>query len=377
MEAYLLDKVSWGRSQTLYHAAAHLGREALFLLRPATPYVCVGYHQDVRQEIDLEYARSEGLPVFRREVGGGAVYLDQGQLFYQLVLRTDRRGIPASKAAFFEMLLMPVVETFCSFGVPAVFKPANDILVGTRKISGNGAAEIDGMNVLVGNFILSFDYRHMSRVLRVPDEKFRDKMYKSLTENLTTMEAELGKAPPARALAEGLVRRYETLLGPMPRRTAPDHELLAEADRLFQVMNTPDWLFQNDRRETETRQVKIRDGVRLVQANYKAPGGLVRVSALRSDGHLHDLHLSGDFFIFPPDSLPALERRLEGIADDPQCISETIGAFFLEHGVQAPGLTPRELAQAIAGERLPRPNRAAIPGSGQPVAAGRRTGAGP
>ena len=45
MDYYFLDAVSWEHSQALYHAAAHLGREALIILRPATPYVCVGFHQ--------------------------------------------------------------------------------------------------------------------------------------------------------------------------------------------------------------------------------------------------------------------------------------------------------------------------------------------
>ncbi|MFN2118895.1 MAG: lipoyl protein ligase domain-containing protein, partial [Anaerolineales bacterium] len=87
MDCYFLDKISWQHSQGLYHAAAHLGREALFVLRPSTPYICIGYHQDAEQEIDLDYSGSHQIPVFRREVGGGSVYLDGGQLFYQLVLR--------------------------------------------------------------------------------------------------------------------------------------------------------------------------------------------------------------------------------------------------------------------------------------------------
>jgi lipoate-protein ligase A len=349
MDSFFLDKVSWEHSQALYHAAAHLGREVLFILRPATPYVCVGFHQDVEQEIDLEYAEQAAIPVFRREVGGGAVYLDSGQLFYQLVLRADRPGIPASKEAFFEMLLAPVVETYRAFGVPAVFKPANDILANGRKISGNGAAEIEGMNVLVGNFILTFDYEHMSRVLRVPDEKFRDKVFKSLSENLTTMERELGSAPAEKELAEALAERYETLLGPMERPGMPDQDLVVEADRLFTMMHTPEWLFQNDRRRPDARRVKIRDGVEIVQSSHKAPGGLVRMTALRVDGRVHDLHLSGDFFMFPPDSLPALENFLEGTPHEFNALVQEIGTFFNEHEVQAPGLTPDDLAQAIVG----------------------------
>ena len=73
MDYLFLDAVSWQHSQALYHTAAHLGREALIILRPATPYVCIGYHQVAQQEIDLEFARDHNIPVFCREVGGGAV----------------------------------------------------------------------------------------------------------------------------------------------------------------------------------------------------------------------------------------------------------------------------------------------------------------
>ncbi len=58
MDYYFLDKISWGHSQALYHAAAYLQHEALFILRPATPYVCIGFHQDAEQEIDLVEKRS-------------------------------------------------------------------------------------------------------------------------------------------------------------------------------------------------------------------------------------------------------------------------------------------------------------------------------
>jgi len=121
MKCYFLDKVSWQHSQALYHAAAYLGREALFILRPSTPYVCIGNHQDADQEIDLEFARAHHIPVIRREVGGGAVYLDGEQLFYQLILKADRPGLLMDKAEFYHRYLQPVIETYRAYGVNAEY----------------------------------------------------------------------------------------------------------------------------------------------------------------------------------------------------------------------------------------------------------------
>ena len=73
MDLYRLGKVPWQESQLIYHALAHLGREALSLVSPARPYVSIGYHQDAEQEVDLEFCKSRDIPIFRRDVGGGAV----------------------------------------------------------------------------------------------------------------------------------------------------------------------------------------------------------------------------------------------------------------------------------------------------------------
>lgn len=157
MDLYNLGTVNWLDSQLLYHALAYLGREGLILLQPGTPYVSLGFHQDVNQEIELDFLKEHAIPVFRREVGGGAVYLDRGQLFYQLVIRADRPDVPAVKKAFYRKFLGPVVETFQELGVDTHFKPVNDIVVNNRKISGNGAAKINDMMILVGNFLIDFN----------------------------------------------------------------------------------------------------------------------------------------------------------------------------------------------------------------------------
>ena len=272
MNYYFLDKVSWEHSQLLYHAAAYLQHEALFILRPATPYICIGFHQDAEQEIDLEYARQNDIPVFRREVGGGAVYLDGEQLFYQLIIRKDRPEIPADKGELYKKFLKPIIDTYREFGMPAEYKPVNDIIANGRKVSGNGAAEINDMVVLVGNFILEFNYETMSKSLRVPDEKFRDKVFKTLYDNLSTFQREIGEKPAEKKLGDSLAKRYEEILGKMDWKLTVDQELVAEADRLLGELNTTDWLLGNDQRRKDGRNVKIREGVQVIQRMYKSPG---------------------------------------------------------------------------------------------------------
>jgi lipoate---protein ligase len=347
MDYYFLDKVSWEHSQALYHAAAYLGHEALFILRPATPYVCIGFHQDAEQEIDLDFAAKNNIPVFRREVGGGAVYLDGGQLFYQLVIRKDHPEMPEDKDEIYRKFLMPVVETYREFGVNAEYKPINDIIANGRKVSGNGAAEINDMIIIVGNFILDFNYGMMSKCLRVPDEKFRDKVFKTLQDNLSTMLRETGSMPDTRKLGDALVKRYEAILGPMTLKTTPDADLVAKAEELQIERHTHEWLFANDRRRPDTRQVKIREGVYVIQNMLKAPGGLIRVTAVNEDGVLRDVHLSGDFFFYPAGNLPKLEQMLNGVPAQNETIAQSIETFYAQNTVETPGVLPVDFARAL------------------------------
>ncbi len=98
MKLYNLGKVPWQETQLIYHALAHLGRESLVLVSPASPYVCIGYHQDVTHEIDIDFCRENNIPIFRREVGGGAVFLDGGQLFFiSFSGKITRQSLPRKK----------------------------------------------------------------------------------------------------------------------------------------------------------------------------------------------------------------------------------------------------------------------------------------
>ncbi len=346
MDFYFLDAVSWEHSQALYHAAAHLGREALLVLRPSTPYVCIGYHQDAQQEIDLDFTGKYKIPVFRREVGGGAVYLDGQQLFFQLVIRKDHSSVPANIADFYKVFLKPVIETFHAFGVPAEYKPVNDIVTNGRKISGTGAAQIDDMFILVGNFIQDFNYEMMSKCLRVPDEKFRDKVHKTMYENLTTIKRETGTIPRNMDLADELRKQYEPLLGKLTTRSL-DNELIKKADELMGEMNNSEWLLANDHRRPDSKQVKIAEGIYVVQKMLKTPGGLIRITAINQDGQLKDVHISGDFFFFPASGLVDLENILDGVPADEETITRVVSDFYQEFRIESPGVVPSDFARVI------------------------------
>jgi len=344
MKLNRLETVPWQDSQLLYHAQPRLNREGLNLLSPGSPYFCVGYFQDVEQEVDVPFCRENGIPVFRREVGGGAVYLDGEQLFYQLVIRRDNPLTPASKDAFYRKFLQAPIEAYRALGIPAEYKPVNDIVANGRKISGNGVAEIGEYVVFVGNLIVDFDYEMMTRVLRVPDEKFRDKVYKTLHDNLSTVKRELGYAPPHEELWDLLAEKFAEVLGPLEVQTTVDDAWRAKADELARQFLTDEWLYQK-RRPSADRAVRIRAGVEVKHKIHKATGGLIRATTEVQEGTIAAVSISGDFFFFPEEKLAELEAALVGVPVTEA--EQAIAKFYAEHGIESPGVTPADFAQVV------------------------------
>jgi len=340
----LLETVSWQDSQLLYHALPRLDREGLNLLAPATPYVCIGRFQDVEQEVDVAYCRENDIPIFRREVGGGAVFLDGDQLFYQLVIHRDNPLVPTGKEAFYRYFLQAPIAAYRALGIPAGYKPVNDIVADGRKVSGNGVGEIGDYIVFVGNLIVDFDYETMVRVLNVPNEKFRDKVYKTLRENLSTIRRELDSVPPRERLWSLMARKFIEILGPLEIQTEVDEAWRSKADELAPQLMSDGWLYR-ERRRQGSRDVRIRAGVNVLERVYKAPGGLIRAVVEVREGAIVNLSLSGDFFFYPEESLADLEEALSGV--DLGDVEQTVARFYEEHDIESPGVTPRNFSQVL------------------------------
>ena len=344
MKLYRLNTVSWQDSQLLYHALPRLGREGLILLSPATPYVCIGYFQDATQEVDMEFCHEQDIPVFRREVGGGAVYLDGEQLFFQMIIHRDNPLVPAGKLAFYRQFLQAPIEAYRALGIPAEYRPVNDIVANQRKVSGTGAAQIGDYYVLVGNLIVDFNYEMMARVLKVPDEKFRDKVYKTIYENLSTIKREIEYVPPEEELWSLMAEKFVEMLGPMEVQTTVDEEWRAQADELAAQFLSDEWLYQK-KRPAADRAVTIRAGVQVKQKMHKAPGGLIRATTETQDGIIAAVSLSGDFFFYPEEKLAALQAALAGVSETE--VEAAVIRFYDEHAIESPGVTPADFAQVI------------------------------
>ncbi len=335
------------RSQTIYHAVGYAltadSPDTIILVSPDAPYVSIGRHQDVDREVDRGVCADLGFPIVRREVGGGAVYLDGNQLFTQWVFAAEH--LPATVEDRFTLYCDTLVQAYRSLGIDAVYRPVNDIQVNGRKIGGTGAARMDRAEVLVGSLMFDFDALTMSRVLKVPSEKFRDKVFQTMSEYMTTMRRELGTPPPRSDVVDAYVAACSSGLG----RAIEPGELRADeielAERLDERFASLDWLEEGG--GLRRPGVRIHEGVRVADGAHKAPGGLIRCLAVISDDVLEDVAFSGDFTAEPADVPARLGEVLMGCAVAENALLGRVSGYYEQVRPQTPGVTAGDWVTAV------------------------------
>ena len=342
-----LGKIEPRRTQVVYHAVGYSMKEetpnTIILVSPSSPYASVGYHQEVEKELDLEYCRSIDLPVYRREVGGGAVYLDDGQIFTQWIFQPGI--LPSSIEERFKIYAQPLVETYKSFGINANLRPVNDIHVSGKKIGGTGAAEMGIYEIVVGSLMLDFNKKVMSQILRVSSEKMRDKIYQSLEEYMTTMTEQLSKVPTREEIKKTYLEKCGEALNMdfyYGEWTDEEEEMAQKLDRRFE---SDEWLYHKTRRMESG--IKISEDVRIYESALKAPGGLIRSMIRMKNGVIDDATISGDFTILPADTVPKIETEIKGKKPDSSEIISSIKKVYEETGAESPGVGPEHIRDAI------------------------------
>lgn len=348
-----MENISPLRSQTVYHAVGYAMRpdtpNTILLVSPNMPYVCIGYHQDLQKEVDLEYCAKHNLPVYRREVGGGAVYLDNGQLFTQWVFH--REDLPASLEERFTLYIDPLVQTYRALGIPAEYRPINDIHVQGKKIGGTGAAQMGIAEVMVGSLMFTFDKKTMAQVLKVPSEKMRDKVFESLEQYMTTMTEQLGYTPDRAMVKDLYLKKVSEVLGAEIVEGEWTEEEEAMAQEIDARFVSEEWLYQKGR--LQQPGIKIHADVHLVEASFKARGGLIRVIVRLHQGRIDDVSLSGDFTLLPAFAVGALEQSLRGVAATPETVKAKIEEAYYRLQIQSPGVSPADFTTAIMNAVMP------------------------
>jgi len=333
------------QSMLVFHALARLGFEGVVIVSPSIPLASIGYFQDAAKEIDLDFCKKAQIPVMRREVGGGATYLDGNQIFYQCIWKKGNPLFPRTIKDVFVDLSQPAIETYADFGISTMFRPENDIITTEkRKIAGEGGGDIGDSMVFVGGILMDFDYATMSKIIKVPNEKFRDKVHKTMEEHLTTMKREMGYLPDRDEVVTSLIHHFEQKVGSL-KPIHLDTDTIDKMIELEHLFTSDAFLYKKTPRIP--KGVKIREGVELIYSTYKTRGGLIRTAQEVKENIIDTIDISGDFQLYPKSELDGLEQELRQTKRKERILIEKVEGFYHTKKVESPGVEPEDITEAI------------------------------
>ncbi len=83
------------------------------------------------------------------------------------------------------------------------------------------------------------------------------------------------------------------------------------------------------------------------RGSYKAAKGLIKVDVKVREDKIKEIHISGDFFMYPEDSLWELEQALLGASARREEILSRVRGFYQKINLLTPGVVPEDFTEAI------------------------------
>jgi lipoate-protein ligase A len=285
------------------------------------PTALIGRHQDLSREVNLDYCDKDGVGVVRRVTGGGAIYLDEGQLGWELVFHKASLGIP-NLADLAAAICNAAAAGLRELGVNAKFRPRNDIEVDGRKISGTGGFFDGDILIYQGTVLVDMNSAQMVRALNIPEAKVAKHDLDSAEQRVVTLKELLGDdLPDIDTIQAALIKGFTQTLGidAQPGEITDAEEALAKA-YLDEEIGTDEFVAEIDNPGSSDQ---------LLEGTHTGPGGTIN-AYVKLEGPTHGLLqrvlITGDFFVTPPRVVFDLEAALLGTRLDD--VEETVRAFF-------------------------------------------------
>ena len=163
------------------------------------PCVIIGQNQVAEAEVDSARMEEEGLRVYRRCTGGGAVFHDEGVVNFTFATDVGR---PVAE------LLRLVID---AIGVEGLVTERNDVLLDGRKIIGTAQAVRGNRRLFHGSILHDADLERMARVLTPEAGKLARHGVASVAARVANLRPLLGDNAPTTVfmlrLQEEIVRR--------------------------------------------------------------------------------------------------------------------------------------------------------------------------
>jgi lipoate-protein ligase A len=179
------------------------------------PAISIGYFQSLTEEVDINACKKLGVDYVRRITGGGAVFHDK-ELTYSIVISETHSSIPKNILKSYARICNALIRGLQELGIRGTYAPINDIVVDGKKISGNAQTRKINTVLQHGTILLDVDVDKMFSLLKVPNEKIKDKMITDVKQRVTSLhhvlDTSIGFDQVAAAMKTGFEDEFRVTL---------------------------------------------------------------------------------------------------------------------------------------------------------------------
>ena len=144
----------------------------------------------------------------RRITGGGAVFHDN-ELTYSIVISESHPSISKNILDSYGRICGAIVKGLNNIGIESIYAPINDIISNGKKISGNAQTRKKKTVLQHGTILTDVDVEKMFSVLKVPNEKIKDKLISNVKERVTSIKHILGEDISFNEIADSMKKGFE------------------------------------------------------------------------------------------------------------------------------------------------------------------------
>ena len=304
-----LDLTKYGRQNVSFYLALerHIlnapewRNDELFFIWDINPAIVCGKHQLIESEVNMDYVRKIGVPIYRRHSGGGTIFADEGCFMFTFIKRTGKRD------DVFRECLSSVVDAFHEIGLDTELSGRNDLMFRGKKFSGNAYYRNENGSILHGTLLYKTDIEQLVRTITPDNEKLISKGIESVRQRVINVGdyMDLGR--------DQLMRHLENSIA--PARVALPTDEFTEVCRIEPEYLSDEWMWGNNPPYTFKNKQRFAWGVCEVRIDVK--GDIIK-----------SIEFNGDFFTHQ--DLTPLYKALIGTKFESDALHEVLSQIRIE-----------------------------------------------
>ncbi|MHA1799347.1 MAG: lipoate--protein ligase family protein [Candidatus Helarchaeota archaeon] len=213
------------------------------------PAVILGINQDILN-LNLKFIKEKEFDLNRRLTGGAAILIGYPNHFSQMGISfflSKSEKIPSKLSAIFKLFGNLLIESLKRFNLQLTYNRNSDILIGGRKIIGNGIYMMENAFLFHSVVLLEFDFPTTSQILKQITERKIDIQPESLKGIPTSLKNEVNIPYSTEEIENDIITTMEKAWNiKFIEKQLSSEEISLSKTKILNKYGNNEWIYQKN-----------------------------------------------------------------------------------------------------------------------------------